>query len=473
MKRMGIILTLVAAVTGTSVFAQTSAPAPAAATAQTATISGQNVNVRSGPGQAYYSCLLLSAPATVQVAGETSGWLKIVPPQGAFSLVSKKYIKADGASGTITGTNVVVRAGSDLTPNRMDQIQTRANMGEKVTIMGEVGDFYKIAPPQGAYLYISAEFVKGAGGADLAASATSMPTLAGTNSPKRTLADLGVKPTPARRATSMPSLAVITEERGSFDAAEKALNEAYAKPREQRNLKGLLEQYKNIKLADNSPFKPYVDARVKFLSDEIELAQDLSTAENSIMAMEAKRAVMQTERERMKADMPNIPLRKTFVVEGELQPSGLYSGGAVGPKRYTIGNAPLVKAYVQSSSGAIDLDKYVGQYVGVSGTPKYDEKSGMYIVEADEVIIMKPGVATGSMVPSTTPPATPDVPAAKPAAKPADKAATKAADKTAPAKPADKPSAPAADSADDAPAPAPVAEPASRPAAPVNPQEYE
>jgi uncharacterized protein YraI len=464
---MGIILSLVAALTGTSLLAQTSAPAPAAATGQTANIVAQNVNVRSGPGQAYYSCLVISSPATVQVVGETSGWLKIVPPQGAFSLVSKKYVKAEGSTGAITGTNVMVRAGSDLAPNRMDQMQTRLNVGDKVTVLGELGDYYKIAPPPGAYLYVSAEFVKGAGGTELAAAPTSMPAVAAAVGRKVTDVTTPVTPRPVRKATPMPSVAVMSEERTAFDAAEKALNDEYKKPREQRNLKGLLEQYKSIKPAAGSPYQPYVDARISFLANEVELANDLATAETNLSELESQRGTMAAARAKIKADIPDMPINPVYTVEGELQASGLYSGGATGPKRYTIGAKPLIKAYVQCSSGAIDLDKYVGQYVGVSGKPKYDEKSGMYLIDAEQVVIMKPGLAPGSSVPSNTPPPSIDTPIKPAEKKPAEKPA--AADKPASAKPAaDKPAAPAPDAVV-----APVAEPTSQPKAPVSPEDFQ
>ncbi|OPX25104.1 MAG: hypothetical protein B1H04_00645, partial [Planctomycetales bacterium 4484_123] len=138
------------------------APASAAEFPYEGVVTGAEVYVRSAPDN--YPCLKLSRPARVKVVGRAFGWLKILPPPGCFSLIAKSYVKAEGRTGTLTGTRVNVRAGSDLFPQRADVVQTQLDKPAKVTILGEqrivLGGkpmaFYKIVPPPGVTLWVSA-----------------------------------------------------------------------------------------------------------------------------------------------------------------------------------------------------------------------------------------------------------------------------------------------------------------------------
>ena len=113
--------------------AQTTRPAEEG---YTGVLTGTRVYVRSAPVDGY-PCTQLSRPARVRVVAERAGWLKILPPEGCYSLISKRYVRVQGKRGTVTGNNVLVRAGSDLAPGRMDMVQTRLNAGATVTILGE------------------------------------------------------------------------------------------------------------------------------------------------------------------------------------------------------------------------------------------------------------------------------------------------------------------------------------------------
>ncbi len=159
-------------------------PAPAASAAATPTpavvqpagpqfpymaeVIGTEVYVRSGPGTAYYHCGKLNAPQRVTVvAAEANNWFKIVPPPGSFSWISKKYVSVDPAQptkGTVTEDVVRVWAGSDFVePMRSSSLQTKLNKGASVEIVGNPageGDYYKITPPAGAFLYVSGESLK-------------------------------------------------------------------------------------------------------------------------------------------------------------------------------------------------------------------------------------------------------------------------------------------------------------------------
>jgi hypothetical protein len=318
-------------------------------------------------------------------------------------------------------------------------VQTQLGVGDKVAILGEAGDFYKIAPPPGVVYYVKSEFVTLPGGRPLEVAASS---------PSRTGASFVEVPDSGATSRPMLSAEQAGKLRNDFEAAEAALAAEWKKPREQRNIEGLLKQYQAIGAPAGSSLEQAVKARIQFLTDETDLKKDLEAIEELMRNVKISQANTATQIANIQKNVPPVVVSKgVYTVEGILQPSGLYPGGATGPKRYTIGTPgrPLVSAYVQSSTGQVDLEKYVGCYVGVNGKPKYDEKAGMYVVEAERVDVKE------SAEPAKTAPPAPK--AGTESQKPAEKPATQPAEKptTAPAK----------------------AEPASKPLAPINPNEYD
>lgn len=131
----------------------------------TAEITGNDVYVRSGPGTNFYHCGKLNAGEKVKVIDKQFSWSRIVPPANSFSWISMQYVKVDPANqtvGTVTGDNVRVYAGSDFVkPLYSTTLQGKLSKGEKVKLLGEqLDDYYKIAPPPFAYLWVSTQFTK-------------------------------------------------------------------------------------------------------------------------------------------------------------------------------------------------------------------------------------------------------------------------------------------------------------------------
>lgn len=81
--------------------AQQATTAPASV-GYTAVITGTDVNVRSGPDLSAYACTKLSAPDRVTVVGQEGTWLKIAPPASCFSVVHKNYLQMDEGGKTAT-----------------------------------------------------------------------------------------------------------------------------------------------------------------------------------------------------------------------------------------------------------------------------------------------------------------------------------------------------------------------------------
>ncbi len=126
-----------------------------------------DVFIRSGKGTQFYQCGKLYAGDRVQVINVQDGWSCILPPPGCFSWVSMQYVSINlenPTMGIITGDNVGVYAGSDfMEPRWSTSKQCVLNRGQTVRLLGEEkDDYYKIAPPQGAYLWVSSQFLQAA-----------------------------------------------------------------------------------------------------------------------------------------------------------------------------------------------------------------------------------------------------------------------------------------------------------------------
>ncbi|MHC4743149.1 MAG: SH3 domain-containing protein [Planctomycetota bacterium] len=129
-----------------------------------AEITGDDVYVRSGPGTNYYNSGKANKGDKVKVVSRQFSWYCIVPPAGSFSWIYVPYVTIDPdtpGTGIVTGDDVRVYAGSDLVKPIHSTLQLKLDRGEKVKLLGEQkDDYYKIAPPTGAYLWVSNNYVK-------------------------------------------------------------------------------------------------------------------------------------------------------------------------------------------------------------------------------------------------------------------------------------------------------------------------
>ncbi len=96
------------------------------------------------------------------MVAKKGNWLKVQPPEGSFSYVQKAFVNkyGDGKSGKVTTPNLIVRAGSSVQPQLQWAVQTKLDIGQDVTILGEENEYFKVRPPESAYLYIKADEVK-------------------------------------------------------------------------------------------------------------------------------------------------------------------------------------------------------------------------------------------------------------------------------------------------------------------------
>ena len=164
-------------------------------------INADAVYVRSGAGDNYYPTMKLNTGTEVTVVGVKFDWLKILPPQGSFCYVAKAFVdKGAGDVGTVNREDVNVRAGSALNAMKTT-VQGKLSSGQQVKIVGDQDEYYKIAPPPDAYVYVKKDFVK---------FVKAMPQVAQGSSEKTGAADAG--PPLAQKEPTTPVENLIVSE---------------------------------------------------------------------------------------------------------------------------------------------------------------------------------------------------------------------------------------------------------------------
>jgi len=165
------------------------------------TIPAGKVVLRSGPGRSFYATDRLSAGDRIDVyREEKDGWLAVRPPQGCFSLVERRQLKAGDEPSVAMATedDVLCCVGSRLEPVQTYVSQVRLRKGERVELLdkwdsdqaqdrdadSEAAAWCRIWPPAGEFRWLHAEDLKPAAAR---ADAMSPPAGAATD-PKPTLA---------------------------------------------------------------------------------------------------------------------------------------------------------------------------------------------------------------------------------------------------------------------------------------------
>ena len=371
-------------------------------------VVGTNINVRSGPGLTAYPCVRLSSPATVTVVGKEGQWFKILPPAGCYSAIAKRYVKLDqtGKVGTITADGVVyVRAGGQLRNSRFQSIQTRLTRGQKVDIIGEVGDFYKITPPKGAYFWISEKFVKRSDKslpAKLDKPPTTQPasppvaTKTPTTAPAVGEADAGKAPAP---------IDPLDAQLAAFTAAEKKLLAEFDKPHPSRDIKALLKLYRGIEIDQDSFLAPYIDARIRFLTNARQQATDIANARELIHQTDLALKEYQVKLSRLELERRTQRPIVQYAAKGILAASSLFpKNSPLGPERFVVlrPSTGKITAYIQCTTGLVDLQRYIGKFVGIMGTGQYDKRLGLMIVEATRAVVLVEPATQPTTAPAAT-----------------------------------------------------------------------
>ena len=319
----------------------------------------------------------------VEVVNKQFSWSRIVPPGGSFSWISMQYVSKDPDNpniGIVTGDIVRVWAGSDsMGPVRSETLQLKLNRGHKVKLLGDNrDDYYKIAPPDGAYLWVSTQFIKPFEGAV-------------TVSP-------GVGPNDVDSNSLEPNdTTVIVEPKDSLEQEmlkkyrdlEKKLQAERARPIDKQDytsIKKALTEIANNKEAGRAA------RNSKFVLKQIERLE-------MILAICKQSQLQDAELQKTQARIDNArtarleALKKLgrFAVIGQFKKSSIY-GPEAELKHYRIVDKSyrtICYALPSDEMAKTNLSKLIGKKVGLVGKIEPHPQTGGALVRFTEIIELK------------------------------------------------------------------------------------
>jgi uncharacterized protein YraI len=349
-----------------------------------AEITGDDVYIRSGPGTNYYNCGKLNKGDKVRVVNQQFSWSCIMPPPGSFSWIYTQYVSSDADNpgvGIVNGDSVRVYAGSDDVKPIHSTLQLKLDKGEKVRLLGEQKEnYYKIAPPTGAYLWVSTQYTK-----PVAAIVEPEPVVrvVEPNEPNEpSEPNKVIAPVP-------PKVSVETKMLAEYRALQKQLLAERAKPIGEQD-------YAEIKKAMEAIAKNKEAGRAarycEFMLRQIE-RYELAQAVSKEVALQNKQ-LEQTQDRIDKARSTRLAQAKRlgrYAVVGKLQPSNIY-GPEAQLKRYRIvGDSGKTLCYARPIGGALqaDVSRLIGKKVGLLGEIEPHPQTGGALVKFTEIAEIK------------------------------------------------------------------------------------
>lgn len=349
-------------------------------------VTADTLNVRSRADANSQIVTQIRANAIVEAVGQEGGWYRIVPPAGAFSFVAAQYIDMQGEDVGVVSTDsgtLRVRVGSTLrTIDPMQaEVQTRLERGTRVKVLGQQGEWLKIEPPAGIYLYISDRYAVPVS-PDVAAAfraaraegrATTQPIVATTQSVPDEPED-----TWARKLARIET-----------DIAAESRRSVLT-----QNWQALIERLEPIAAQRMEP----LPARLATgWIAQLEARQADQEAARVLARVKRETDLAQTQHERELERIRELRRRTTLnpdghVARGEFQLS--FAPGERDDKRWykLVDPISLVTvAYLEiAPSAQSDLRPLLGGYVGVDGEKRFDTQLGADVIRVTRIATLQP-----------------------------------------------------------------------------------
>jgi len=351
-----------------------------------AEITGDNVYVRSGPGTNYYNSGKTNKGDKVKVVSRQFSWSCIVPPPGSFSWIYVPYVSIDPDSqgtGIVTGDGVRVYAGSDLVKPIHSTLQLKLDRGEKVRLLGEQKDnYYKIAPPSGAYLWVSTKFTR--------------PLVPGTAPPVVEIVDANKPPdvndvadvndvNVTTVAPPPPKPSVEAKLLAQYEDLQKKILAERAKPLAGQDYSSIRKALEDIAAnKEAGRVARYCDFVLKQI-DRYELALIVSK-QLALQNRQLKATQDRIERARI-TRLAQVKNRGRFAVVGTLKASSIYSSEPQLKHYRIVNDSGKTVCYARPATEAApaDYDKLIGKRVGLTGTIAPHPQTGGAIVKFTKI----------------------------------------------------------------------------------------
>lgn len=398
-------------------------------------VTGNDVYVRSGPGEGYYATTKVNRGDQLTVVGIRFGWLKVMPPAGSFSYIPQVWVErsGDGSVGRVTKDGTPVRAGSQLNEMKGTE-QTTLNANDRVVILNTKDEYFMIQPPAGAYLYISKDYVRPIQQVDAFSNDNNAPADAGqtntgvsdnTNQTGTTQSDVvgqndtGVSDTVAdvdtgvqtdlqdtnAAAGTQPSTqptAGAADPQVLFAALEAQFNTASAQPIDEQPVDELLKGYEPLASGNLLP-----ESMRRIAVYRVAILQERAKAQQELAALKKDQAEFDKKQQAARAEQQELTNRiaasdvKIYAAVGELRPSSLQGGKGILLRLTDPANGRTV-VYVRSEQ-PVDSD-LIGQFVGVKGVISEDVPMNIQIVTPTAIEKVDPAEVNTKVAAQIVPP---------------------------------------------------------------------
>ncbi|MHC4074826.1 MAG: SH3 domain-containing protein [Planctomycetota bacterium] len=336
-----------------------------------AEIVDDNVNIRSGPGTNYYRCGKLGTGDRVKAVGSKYSWLQIVPPEGNFSWISSQYVSIDSDDpqiGIVTGDAVRVYAGSEyVKPIHSTTMQVKLNREDMVKLLGEQEeDYYKIVPPEGAYLWVSTRYTQ------FLAPAGQVPVTLKSRAVTEAKDGAAVASTPLTGSEYLKKYYTI-EKRFQDEKAKPVIQQDYTE------IKKVLQELAGNKASGKAArYARFAVEQLKRCELAVSVAKEIEVLDSNLQRLQAE-----IEKERAEK-LSQVPELGQFIVVGKLQASTIY----VGRRYQVIDDTGKIICYAISSGpiSAVELNMFLGKKVGLMGTVGPDAEAASALVKFTDVV---------------------------------------------------------------------------------------
>jgi len=337
---------------------------------------GDDVFIRSGPGTNFYQCGKLYKSDRIQVVSTQQGWACVVPPPGCFSWIPMQYVSINldnPTMGIITGDNVRIYAGSDFVePMHSTSEQVKLFRGDNVKLLGEEkDDYYKIAPPQGAYLWVSTQFIQ--------------PVQAGPGRASPGQTGPGVQ-TPGQGPQAQVQPGTESALLDAYYAMVNQLKAERAKPMSEQNYAGIRDKLQEIvKNQAAGKAARYAEFTLKQI-ERLELACTVGK-EIELQSKERQKVNSKIDEARQ-ARLAQIEDLGKFAVVGKLAGSSLYPSTDQTRRYRILDDSGKTICYVAPTAAAMsqDLSQLIGKKVGLVGEIQAHEPTSRAFIKYTQVI---------------------------------------------------------------------------------------
>ncbi|HVT89810.1 MAG TPA: hypothetical protein VHD56_13225 [Tepidisphaeraceae bacterium] len=349
-------------------------------------INGNAVYVRSGASDNDYPTMQLNKGDEVTVVGEKFTWLKILPPEGSFCYAAKAFVNraGNGSIGQVT-TAVHVRAGSQL--NLLtSKIVTTLQPNQRVEIVGEQDEYFKIKPPTDVYYYVNKQFVdpvRQLGAAP--ATAPSVPETAEvkmTQTPTEVAGNVGAapstQPTAQEAAAPAPSTQPVADAQSEFERLENLYSQSAQRPLDEQPIAELLAGYEQLAKGDALPesMRRIAEFKASALQSRAKMQAELQGHKQFVEDMKSKQLALSAEATELKERIEKAQVQ-FYTAIGTLRTSSLQYGQT---PLYRLTDPANGRTVVYLRSDDSKLAQHMGEFLGVRGEITTDTQRNLTII---------------------------------------------------------------------------------------------